>query len=457
MIMHNLVEFCHACETAEEPQTELLVKMTPHKERAEKWVTDTEVALAEASAKCYDEARKQRDPMKRKASLREVTNCMERHRCLLEKLVELGKRMDDGADTPLVIQIKENINADGKATLRLLSLSSRTCTAEEVADAIHGIYVTATDLADASILVHAEACIADVLQDTVRHKKRNKFGLKELGAVLVRELPRGGEIIANQPLFAQVNRMEFQQMTGGKTTEGTVKELKKLNNFSDSMADAILKVTQRVYSTYDTILRRAKFYVDLPQIATTVKANTTDIPAVIGGAFAVWSLGSVTDQCETPLRPLPAQVVAIVRLLGLERRHLSSTPSSNGFFNFSWMGTGHTDAIDASHLAQVKTGQGKSVILGVLATVLSLAGFRCVFLGISVSCTHFVLIISQPLLPILPSTALIAPATRSTFRDVITMISNLCSPRLVSNKWCLTGHSSSSRRGSSTRMATCAL
>jgi len=31
--------------------------------------------------------------------------------------------------------------------------------------------------------------------------------------------------------------------------------------------------------------------------------------------------------------------------------------------------------MNASHFAQIKTGQGKSVILGVLATVLSIAGF----------------------------------------------------------------------------------
>jgi len=52
-------------------------------------------------------------------------------------------------------------------------------------------------------------------------------------------------------------------------------------------------------------------------------------------------------------------------------------PPPTGLLNRlqSWMRS-DPKTIDGSHLAQIKTGQGKSVILGVLATVLSIAGFK---------------------------------------------------------------------------------
>lgn len=102
------------------------------------------------------------------------------------------------------------------------------------------------------------------------------------------------------------------------------------------------------------------------------------IPDLIASVFVIWSLASASEHCHTPRRPLPAQVVAIVRLLVLDK------PVSNGGSKFErgmyWVQSLFLSpspaAIDASYLAQIKTGQGKSVVLGVLATVLSIVGFK---------------------------------------------------------------------------------
>jgi hypothetical protein len=95
------------------------------------------------------------------------------------------------------------------------------------------------------------------------------------------------------------------------------------------------------------------------------------IPGLIGGVFGIWSLASISEQCPTPRRPLATQVLAVIRLLALDK------PAQRGSF-LSWMGLSSRPeaTIDASHLAQIKTGQGKSVVLGTLATVLCIAGFQ---------------------------------------------------------------------------------
>ena len=118
-----------------------------------------------------------------------------------------------------------------------------------------------------------------------------------------------------------------------------------------------------------------RFSVDLEKTVRSIKRNfisAKNIPDLIGGVFAVWSLASMSEQCRTPRRPLPNQIVAIVRLLALD-----TSPPRSTFKTYleSWFKSPST-AIEASHLAQIKTGQGKSVVLGTLATVLCVVGFE---------------------------------------------------------------------------------
>jgi hypothetical protein len=296
------------------------------------------------------------------------------------------------------------------------------CTVEDVATSIHEIYVAAMDLGNTVILKHSESSIALILQDCLG---KSRMGLAELGIVLERDLPQGGEIVAHLPQFAEYNRRAFQEMTSGKTPEGTVEEVAKLNNLTESHARILLVLVQQVFAEYDKILKSSSFYYDRPTIVGKIKNDYEmyhKIPALIGGVFAVWSLESKTEQCPTLRRPLPAQVVAIVRLLALDdqlalersgaggegrtgpaaaskKRAQGSDSASTkprkrqrgegaggcGIPGMDYLASCYTSLlecwyksesrIDASHLAQIKTGQGKSVVLGTLATVLSISGF----------------------------------------------------------------------------------
>jgi hypothetical protein len=311
---------------------------------------------------------------------------------LLLKEVRIGRRSQELPSWTGVVsainnlaQIKSEIS--GKTERTLQRLRARNCTVEDVAGSIHEIYMAAMDLGNTAIFKHSEHCIASILQDC---RGKSGMGLAELGTVLERDLPAGSEIVANMPQFVELNRLAFPEMTFSKTPEGTVQEVAKLNNLSESHARTLLELVKQVFEEYDNILKSRSFHYDLPTIVRNIKSQFEahrKIPALIGGVFAVWSLESKTEKCPVPRRPLPAQVVAIVRLLALDdqnaldkiRKMLSVDISSvlDGWCKLAGRkSTSDGESrIDSSHLAQIKTGQGKSIVLGTLATVLSIAGF----------------------------------------------------------------------------------
>jgi hypothetical protein len=341
--------------------------MLAHKHAAAKWVSLAETDYAAESERLYTAAMRERDSAKSKALLSEVTAIMEKHRDLLEKLVEVGLRLDTEQDTPLVTAIKASNSA--KLDAVSLRISKGTCEARDVTEAIHVVYVTAGNLvADESIQQHAKAGIGGVLQSAVQHERRNGFGLQKLGEILETEFPQGGELVHNMPHFAEFNLIQFQNMTSGKKPADVVAELAKMNNLSDARAKVLLSVVESVFHHYDDTMKKTQFHCDWPSLASQVRGVKDDLPALIGGVLAIWSRSSMTKECPTPRRPLPAQVVAIVRLLALD------VQSNMAARALAWLQNGN--AIDSSHLAQLKTGQGKSVVLGVLATVLAVSGFH---------------------------------------------------------------------------------
>jgi hypothetical protein len=376
-VLHNLTQLCTLCpriiDDDVELQSALTGPITKRCDEANAWVNRIQKELAEKGAEFYAKAEKERRPVERKKLLHQVTNSLELHIRLHEKLVDCQLRENNGAEAPVVAEIKnriEGMQADIRQRLR----RGAGVTADNIAEAVHTIYVTAFDLGQTSIVKHAEKCIGDILQDC---KGRPGLGLQEVGAVLENDLPQGGEIVANIALFAELNLVQFQQMTMGKTVEGTVEEVAKLNKLSERHAESLLHVVKEVMSAYDKTMRTAKFHCDFPMMVRNLRrvfSADKSVPGLIGGVFAIWSLSSTSEQCPTPRVPLAAQVVAIVRLLGIDK------PGSRGFLARLGSAVGLSSrtepSIDASHLAQIKTGQGKSVVLGTLATVLCIVGFQ---------------------------------------------------------------------------------
>jgi len=88
-------------------------------------------------------------------------------------------------------------------------------------------------------------------------------------------------------------------------------------------------------------------------------AKKPNILDVIGGVFAVWSLESTTELCPTARRPLPAEVVAIVRLLGLDASKSRLHALANTIGVESWW-TETKCPPDSGHLVEVSSDQNRT-------------------------------------------------------------------------------------------------
>jgi hypothetical protein len=352
-----------------ELQNALMTNFSKHLLEANEWVTRIEKDFAEKGAESYAKAEKTRDSAERKKLLSEVNQKLEQRQRLQEKLKDCGLREDTSTDAPLVSDIKRRIS-EMESEIRNRLRRPGDVKADFVADTIHTMYVTAFDLGQPSILKHAEACIDGILHDC---KGKTGLGLQEIGTVLERDLPHGSEIIASIPQFAEVNLIAFQNMTSGKTLDGTVEEFATIRKLSEAHKASLLHVVKEVFASYERAMSRGRFshHSDVVRQVKIFFDTDKSIPGLIGGVFGIWSLASISEQCPTPRRPLATQVLAVIRLLALDK------PAQRGSF-LSWMGLSSRPeaTIDASHLAQIKTGQGKSVVLGTLATVLCIAGFQ---------------------------------------------------------------------------------
>jgi len=376
-VWHNLEQIFGAGRTIIDDdalQDVLLQVMSKPKSDAQ----EMESAIAEKSAKFYGNARNQDCQAQRKSALLEVTSCMESHERLQMKLVQLKMRPNTGAELPLVTQLKTNISKETDQTIQRLS---EQCNVEEIAESIHGTYITATELVNETVSAHAESCIGKVLDAVEKQKRKNKFGLQDLGAELETRHAVGGQIVLIMPQFVDMNLLAFQEMTTGKAPQSTDDEVSRLNKLPEAQKAELHKVVKQVFAKYEAILKKIKFQFDLDLIVADVKNHHTqgsNLPDTIGGVFAIWSLLSKTERGPTLRRPLSAQVVATVRLLNLDKPRENSRSQKVFSVLQSWLLSKKPDKtlINASHLAQIKTGQGKSVVLGVLATVLSMIGFK---------------------------------------------------------------------------------
>ena len=148
--------------------------------------------------------------------------------------------------------------------------------------------------------------------------------------------------------------------------------LAEKNKLEDDHKEKIFRRAQKILDTHLTMAKLFDKKRDLSELVRRAKTcfrRDSDLDALVGSVFAVWSAASMTDRSSELRMPLPAQVLAIIRLLGMDKE-LGLLERGQAMFG---MGAAAA-AVKAHHLAQVKTGQGKSVILGTLATVLAVSG-----------------------------------------------------------------------------------
>ena len=206
-----------------------------------------------------------------------------------------------------------------------------------------------------------------------------KFGADQMQLLAVemkgRNAALGQEIVNGSPAFAFVKVADFNRKTTRNIS--VVKRLYQERNGAE--IDAVWSKYDEFRTHYEQLLREATDDVvpnpdPLGSLITYTKttaqadsggyftsASQRNMPKVLAGIFAWWSVKFYEDlkkrnphlkaDPDKLLQPNSVQVVCILRLLGAKEKL-------------------------QNHLAEVPTGEGKSVILGVLATTLALYGFN---------------------------------------------------------------------------------
>jgi uncharacterized membrane protein YgcG len=241
---------------------------------------------------------------------------------------------------------------------------------------------------------------------------RRKVDLYLLGTKLQDLGPLGMECLEEHPEFRAVKIEMHNQLTrtAAISISDTLQGLKKLGDkYQHPISDECLESLQLEYEKYSAKFdaHLEKYLTDyspepLSKLVTKVvrrgrqmdgkdyREVKAQIPELLAGVFAIWSIDSTgalfkaTRRKEVLIQPHPVQVVAILRLLGVDQ-------SANGSFSAiaSFLGLQSDEQLlPPGHFVQVGTGEGKSILLGGLSAVLAL-------LGCTVDCACYSRYLSQ--------------------------------------------------------------
>ena len=98
--------------------------------------------------------------------------------------------------------------------------------------------------------------------------------------------------------------------------------LAEKNKLKDDHKEKIFRRAQKILDTHlmmATLFDRKRDLSALVRRAKTGFQQDSDLDVLVGSVFAIWSAASMTDRSSELRMPLPAQVLAIIRLLGMDK------------------------------------------------------------------------------------------------------------------------------------------
>lgn len=195
---------------------------------------------------------------------------------------------------------------------------------------------------------------AEKKEHTLTGKKLNYAKLAD--HLSADESGKGGTIISKLHAFKKWQHDQFIRATAGASPEKSIPEIVRLNKYSEQQQAALQRCWDVYYAKYESMLKRHHGNTDVRAMVEETTKDKSNVVETIAGICAVWSLAGLSKEEESGsiVQPHCCQILSIFVLLGLQD---ASEMSSDG------------------HLIQVKTGQGKSVLLGVLATLLAVMGY----------------------------------------------------------------------------------
>eukprot|EP00854_Cymbomonas_tetramitiformis_P003883 gene3883-4844_t len=377
----------------------------------QEWLAARTRSLAEEAQRTYSEATRATQAVQHQALTSRVNELMESHAQLVQCVAEARVIGGSGAGSPHGCPLRES-SLEHKINLRTSELAEEVMarmqrgehalggvTADEVAQRLLAIYGTAADLSDAGIKAHAMECIDKILTkcqprcllgymnenfnvaeltsvgaDTCGTKNVQTLELLEAVGLELGVHDLGNEVVGRMPHFEELRLAKFDEVTACMSASDTLRKLTALNSLSEERAAALKSLYNVFDARYKVLCRRLLVRRDLAGLAHEARTacssrSVEGLAELIAAIFAIWSYSSAQPKAKTLKKPLPAQVLALFQLLDLSRSDTSIV---------SWICAkigiaGGTQP--RNHFAQIKTGQGKSLVLGVLATVLAVLGY----------------------------------------------------------------------------------
>jgi len=216
------------------------------------------------------------------------------------------------------------------------------------------------------------------------------FDFYALGGYLTSKGPLGREIVEGDsfPHFKALVIAMINKLTARITPKDALKALQHQNGLSPAAVELLSKALDEFTKHFNDHLKRYllaspsqldEFVTEfLDEMASHSKIRNwaklkERLPCVLACVFAVWSISnSASFYAETKdphsiLRPHPVQILSLLRMFEVDTEK-GWIDTLKGVFFLS-------DGLKG-HLIQIGTGEGKSIILGVLSTVLALLGFQ---------------------------------------------------------------------------------
>jgi hypothetical protein len=223
--------------------------------------------------------------------------------------------------------------------------------------------------------------------------KHGSIDFYKLGLILAQSGPIGERLTECYPQFKSLLVKRFNEATAGISMSHALEELSRLNpSITPSQISKLSDAHQKFMSEFEESLQTyfpgyssfqpiplQEFVVKIQHRASSVTIGgqtptASDYVDLLAWVFALWTIissqASLNETVDRSLliKPHPVQLIAIFRLLTVDRVDSLLTSLIN-FFCAS-------DDSVPGHLIQVGTGEGKSVLLGGLAAVLSLLGYE---------------------------------------------------------------------------------
>ena len=376
----------------------VLEDLAPESERSLFQVQeDLKAKLDGLVAQCMDSFRQALNPRSRAAKDSDRRRHFQVTNTCLEEIQKcqkfFGALAQIGAENREDKVVKVMIESTNEVFASFQRLASTSCgpQMEDITSTVLNLWSVPSEVSNHKVKAYARSKIAeifDLCRDGAKRRK-TEFNFGELAAMLSSADAKGGEIVDQfNEIFRAYHAMKFRDITARMTIDDALDKLAEMNSLSNDQKEALRTSYSAFQAKFRSLLETNYTLEQLAAHAPHHEAAAVkpeNIPGLLATIFAAWSLSmsSKTPDSSVWPSPHPVQVLSIFRLLGVDAAKsakkwfaLEALSAVRDFVGDYLNPRDPKAKAGQGHLIELKTGEGKSIVLGALATLLSILGFH---------------------------------------------------------------------------------